>query len=467
MTLFLVHLGFSGTGAALIRLLGQKAHLLSLRHLLIAYFTGMVSQIAFLYVIAAIRPVPHWVPVALSCAGTAYFLYVSIHGWRRRQNRQPRTAVNPVPTPELWIRATRWINVALIMMLLVPLLINLMVAMHVPVFGWDGIAIWTSKASGLFYGEHLRSPFFADLNRTNEHPGYPIGQPLFLFHHAAVEGEFNEILLTRALMVFLCLWLLAVYDLIREFSGTTAGIAACVVLMYSPVFFTPNYMASPLSGFADVSIAAMMMLSVGWFTSWLLNGGDSHLVGATFALAAVGGIKNEGIVWVGVIWTLCLLSILVNHRKVKRQDLRLMSVPLVTLGVTRLFHAHLPTSSDVHAPSLTEVHELQSMFGELVHMLFGMLTDQHRILGYLPLIITVGLGMALARHWRNRQAVLALVAPAMLLVILAVMGLTKVELDNLDLYTQVTMPRLLLQAAPVSLYWAFILNSPKFPRHQP
>lgn len=462
LILCFVAFGYLGTGMLVVQAFGFDGQARPLRRFLVSYVIGLVAHGTVLYVVAAVGPIPHWVPLALSVSGTVAWAYFSLRFllrlWRRRSNGHQFT-VKMVhrPSPAIWVR------LALILLLLPTIFLTIETGRNVPVFGWDGIAIWASKSSALFHGEHLKSEFFCDENRLHAHPGYPIGLPLYQFHHTAVRGVFDEILVTRALAVAFFIWLLAFFDLVGEFAGRTAGIAACVILMYTPIFFVPAMMASPLSGFADFPIGAFVVLAVGWFNSWALKEGGVDMLGAAAALIAVAGIKNEGMVWVPVILGFGTVFTVVSRRKFRGPEWLLVVMPAISLVVIRVIHAHLPTSSDVHFPNLSEMKQLVSVMPQLAEIVGGAFSWQNRPLAFLPLIVVIGYALGFLRNWRNRYAMLALIGPAMWLIILGVMGLTEVELGSLDRFTRVTFPRLLFQAAPVSFFWAIVLNSPLFP----
>ncbi len=464
LTLLMVHLGYLGTGLLVVRLFGDSAIGFRLRRLLVSYIVGLTCQISVLYAIAAAGPAPHTLAVLLTVVGVllwAFFSGVAIKDWwtgRPEKEQRLQLRMGDLLSPPMLLR------LMLILLLLAPVFSTLMIAKTVPVFGWDGIAIWSTKAYALFNGEHLHSDFFLDKDRVHAHPGYPIALPLFEFQHQAVDGEFREILITRALVTVLLIWLLAFFDIVSEFGGRTTGIAVCVLLMYTPVFFSPTVMGYPSSGFADFPIGALVALAVGWFNSWLIKGNGIDLLGSSAALAATVGVKNEGSVWVVLVLVIGLVSIVVVRPHMRRRDLLVMSIPVVSLVALRLTHYHLPTSSDVHAPSLSEIKQLVDVIPQMVEFGVRGWLRRTRILGFLPVMVLVGYAMGIFRQWRNRNSILALVGPAMWLTIFMVMGLTEVQFGGLVQYSRVTFPRLLFQAIPVSLYWAVLMNSPLFPQ---
>ncbi len=458
ITLFVVHLGYLGTGMLIVRLIEKQHFSFRLRRLLVAYLVGIVCQVLLLYAVAALGPVPHSLATALTVLGLFAWAGLSVPSmvlWWVRPDRGP-----PAPVWHFDLRPSQIILPAVLLLLMLPpLLSNVIISGNVPLFGGDGLAIWSTKAVALFDGEYLRSEFFVDVDRVHAHQGYPLGLPLFEFHQQAVQGQFLDISITRTLGICLVIWFVALFDVVGEFAGRTIGIAACVILMYIPVFYSPKELAHPLSGFADFPVAALVVLASAWFNSWLATGERINLLGAAAAMTALVGVKNEGGVWAVLILFLGVVSIAVIRPKIQTPDIAMLVFPIMALVVLRVVHSHLPTSSDVRFPTLNEIARLIDVVPQMIDDGMTRWRNRAHLVGSLPFLVVIGYGMGAIRQWRNRKMIPALIGPAMWLTIFVVLGLTEVQLGNLDYYAEVTFPRLLFQALPVSLYWVIVLNS--------
>jgi hypothetical protein len=310
----------------------------------------------------------------------------------------------------------------------------------------------------------LWSDFFVDPNRIHAHRGYPLGLPLFEFHQQAVQGRFLDLSNTWVLGVFLAIWFVAFFDVVREFGGRTVGLMVCLIMMYSPVFFSSAEMAYPLAGFADFPVAALVGLASAWFTSWLVGGDRLSLFGSSAALTALAAVKNEGTVWAVLIVFLALASVVFSQSGRERiKELFPLFFPLIAIVVLRALHFHLPSSSDVGFPEAREIVGLM----DAVPLVIGALIKRyfHRAWPTVvfPVVVVIGLAVGFFRQRRNWYSIPAGIVPAMGLTIVAVMGLVHLQLDNLGCYLRVTFPRLLFHEMPVALYWLVVLNSPAFP----
>ncbi len=416
-----------------------------------AYLCGLTLQIAVLYAAVRFAPVAAELSIGLTVLGLIALVW---RAWTHR-GALATTLRHLAPRRQL-------LRTLPDLVLIPPLLLIALLGTGVPVASFDGVAIWGTKALYLFNGEHLTSEAFTDSHRAHAHPGYPLLLPLFLNQHFVLEGAPDEMLAKRGLWVLTMIGVLLFHQLVRRWSGHAAATLATGVLLFAPVISTNPQGGSPTTLYADFPLAVFILASAGLFLRYLEDNTDADLAACAAALAAAVLVKGEGALWLFVFLPCAVGAAFAAGRRPTGRQWAILATPLAALALMKAAHAGLPPSSDIQAPSPSEVVGLVSTVPSLIGLMVESSLDYSRW-GMLPWTALAGFAAGLLHQRRNPCAILALCAPALLAVDLTAMGLTEVQLGLFDYYAQYTFPRLLIQLTPVSLFFAVVLNGSEFP----
>ncbi|MGD8441690.1 MAG: hypothetical protein PVG53_14255, partial [Holophagae bacterium] len=139
-----LHYGWLGMGLAALDRIRPGARPI-LRRLLEAYLTGLAINVVVLYLWAAWAPVPIAVPRLLIALGLGLGLV-----WIVRHRHE---IIDP---PGRRFRF-RIVDGLLIAVVIPPVLLVVVSTWSAPLYHWDPLAIWATKAGHLLHGEFLRS----------------------------------------------------------------------------------------------------------------------------------------------------------------------------------------------------------------------------------------------------------------------------------------------------------------------
>ncbi|HSN53269.1 MAG TPA: hypothetical protein VLT32_01300 [Candidatus Sulfomarinibacteraceae bacterium] len=454
--LALLHLGWLGTGLLVLELVAGGRRL-SARRLREAYLTGMALHVAALYAWAALAPVPVAAGRGLIGAGLACGLLWLLLRRRRAgglsAEDRPAGRAPGVGLPDLVLAAV----------LAPPLLLIVLSSWCVAMHHWDPLAIWATKAELLFHGEHLRSEAFVDPHRINPHHGYPIGYSLVLFEHAAAAGSPDELMMNRGQLVVVLAGLGLLGLLMAEWAGRRLAMAAVGLLLWAPAMWRPELATAASSGYADLPLGLCAALGAGLLVRGLAAADRGSLAAASACLVLAASFKPEGMVWAVMICGLGIAALALRPERRSPAPWLALLVPLAALGLIRLAQVHLPTTSDVAAPSGAEVAVLLGLLPRLAETVAEHLLA-NPLWGALRLFLPVALAVGLVRARRRPLALLGLAAPLYLGISIAVLGLIEVQAAAMDGYVLTMFPRLVVQLLPSALLFAVVLNSTAFAR---
>jgi hypothetical protein len=158
--------------------------------------------------------------------------------------------------------------------------------------GWDGWAVWATKAHALYVEGDVWGPVFAAPEYLMHHPQYPVLLPSLEALSASAIGRFDPNLIDIEPAVVLPAFGLAVWAVLRLVLLPAAAAAIAVALTGSPHLYvnaTENY--------ADAVVAAFVAAGLLCLFVWLTRGSTPLLVLAGLFLAAGATTKTEGLVF--------------------------------------------------------------------------------------------------------------------------------------------------------------------------
>ncbi len=451
LKLVLLHLGWLGAGLLALEMIasGQRV---SVRRLIEAYFAGLALHVVVLYGWAALAPVPIVAARALIGSGLAMGLVWLVRRWRAAGADRAGSVAHR-KRARLGL-----IDLVLAAQLAPPLLLIVFSAWCVPLHHWDPLAIWSAKAGLLFHGEFLRSEAFVNPDWLQPHQGYPIGYAIVLFEHAAAAGRCDELMMNRGLILTLATGLLLLGVLMSEWAGRRMAMATLGLLLWTPAVWQIGFAGAASSGYADLPLGLCAALAAGLFVRGLTTRDLQSLAAGSATLILALSFKNEGLLWTVLICGLGLATVAFSGERRNTGAWLALTTPLAALVLLRLAHSHLPTSSDVAVPSISEAIALLALAPRLATLAFAELIADPSW-GVLRLFLPVALVIGLVRASRQPIALLGLAAPLYLMIALAVLGLTEVQWQAMEVYAQTMFPRLIIQLLPSALLFAVVLNS--------
>lgn len=169
----------------------------------------------------------------------------------------------------------------------------LLLALLYPLHYHDSRAIWGAKAKMLFHAGTVFSPEFMDPHRVHPHFRYPLLLPMaesFVFTCARKADDRAVMLLIGLFFPMLVSFL---YDLARILlADRKAALTAAALTAVLPAFFLSD--GSAFSGYADVPLSALYLLSLGTTLLWRREGGTRWLALSALLTGALPLVKNEG-----------------------------------------------------------------------------------------------------------------------------------------------------------------------------
>ena len=443
-----LHAGWLGMGLATLDLIRPGARPV-LRRLLEAYVTGLAINVVVLYLWAACAPVQIAVPRVLTLLGLGFGL-----AWIVRH----RHAIGKPAGRRFRLRI---VDVLLVVVVIPPILLVVVASWSAPLYHWDPLAIWATKAGHLLHGEFLRSEAFVDPLRVHAHRGYPIGYAVVLLEHGSLTGSNDQLMMSRGLAVMLIVALAFVATIIAEWSGRRMALAAIGLLVWTPVVFRPEIGGSLASGYADLPLGLCAAIAAGLLVLGLAQGDQRSAAAGAAALTLALTFKNEGMLWVVLICGLAVTAAARQARSLPRTTWLILLTPLIVMVALRIAHLQLPSSSDLWVPSGKEALAAVSL-GPRVSIFVAEQLLANPSWGLLRIFLPAGLAIGLWRSRREPLAVVGLCGPLYLAAVVAVCGLTGVQLGGLDAFAVATLPRLVLQLIPSCVLFAVILNSSRF-----
>ena len=169
-------------------------------------------------------------------------------------------------------------------------------ALTEPMWAGDFLAIWGLKGKSFFGAAAFVPHLFEDPAFGFTHPEYPVGLPLLYAGMALAVGAWDDHALALLFPCFLAATLLVLYGFLRRRGASAAVALAATALLAN---FQGLYSAF-LTGMADVPLAlAFLLLATSLADAWdARHDGALRRVAAASFLAA--GIKNEGLLLVGL-----------------------------------------------------------------------------------------------------------------------------------------------------------------------
>jgi hypothetical protein len=240
--------------------------------------------------------------------GGTVLLLAALSLWRaKRQSGMPVLPAAPVPANDA-VHRYPGVSIGMLVLLLLFGLLIFLQATALPSLAWDAWNAWQAKAKGWVYAGGFRPTLGPNQWLAAEAgaglaviaPNYPDTLPRLATWMASAADGWNE---TAVHLLWPGLW--AALGLALFGYQRAAGIARLQAALVAGFVLTlPLVVAhATLAGYADLWVAAMLLLAVAQCERWLRTRRRADAALALLAAAMLPALKQEG-----AIWLLCLVA---------------------------------------------------------------------------------------------------------------------------------------------------------------
>jgi hypothetical protein len=451
--IILLHISYLGMGIFILRtLFASRDYAWSFRFIL-AYYVGILTHIVILHIaiiFTITSPIVTWM---LLCVG---LLGLSIEATNN-------ITVTPYKIESLLRQyKIRLLATVMAVIFLAPIiyLITLRLA-SVPDISFDSTAFWNLKAKYFFYGQHLWTDTFLDVNRINEHRDYPLYMPMFNFEHYSIIGKADDFVAKVGTLIYYGAGLILFFCLVGEWAGNKVALLTTSFVLYSPAYSYDPY-ASITSTYVDFPLSLMILISTSFLLRYLRSGNTIDYFGAAAAASSAALQKTEGTVWAVLFIAVTPLIMFMNRGKISKNDYAWVLLPICILGGWYLIKSRLPYGLDIVRPSIDELLKLWTVAPK---MLFAWFASLFKIepWGLLPFFTIPAFMTGLIRNTHKK---IMLVPAVMVLCYLAsnfiAFMLLDIQIGRFDYYMRVSYDRHIIHILLVSIFLAVAMNTAQF-----
>jgi len=452
--IILLHLSYLGTGLATIRILFRSREYPWHFRLILAYYVGIFAHIVILHlaiVFTITSPIVTWL---LLCIGLLGLLF---------------EVANVLTTSPFSFGGfpvdykNKCLNSFLAILLLTPAIYLITLRLvAVPDISFDPTAFWNLKAKYFFYGEHLWTDTFLDVDRINAHRDYPLYMPIFTFEHYSILGKADDFSTKPGTWIYHCTGLLLFFFFISEWAGSKVALLTTSFVLYSPAYSYDAYEASITTTYVDFPLSLMILVSTGFLLRYLRSTHVIDFFGAAIATSSASLQKTDGTVWSVICLAFTILVISTSGKRVWKKDYAWLLLPICILSGWYLIKSRLPYDLDIENPTIEQLFNLWKVAPK---MLVAWLASIFKIepWGLVPFFAIPAFMIGLIRNIHNKIKLV----PA--LMVLCYLGsnfiafmLLDIQLGRFDYYMSVSYDRHIIQILLVSIFLAVAMNTPKF-----
>lgn len=314
--------------------------------------------------------------------------------------------------------------------------------------GWDGLLVWEIKARYAFFnGGAVPHYYFTDASRTWSTLEYPLFHPMIETWLYLWIGDCDQ---SWVRVIFPCFHLAAVFALgagVFRLSGKRwGGLLAAALLLFIPYGYTGQ--GNLFAGYVDFPLSVFYLAAVIYLLRYLQDGLTSHLALFSVLAGIMPWLKREG----AFLW-FCVMAIVIVELLIRRKFRALLLVPLPGLLTVLGWKIALAI---LKAPPVADLFPLTpasvlAHLDRVAPIANEMKQELTNLQNWSVLWFAFPVAIACLSARRNRgQAVRLLVAVAVPLCVFTavfVVSSWPVYMNHLRL----TLPRLMLQVAPVAL----------------
>ena len=453
--IILLHLSYLGMGLAIIRILFKDGKYPWPPRLILAYYAGVFTHVVILHlgiVLTITSPMITWLLLSIGVLGLLFEFGAVLKTGCFKVGR----------LADGYQYKDKLLGSVLAIILLTPALYLITLRLvALPDIGFDPTAFWNLKAKYFFYGEHLWTDTFLDVDRINEHRDYPLYMPIFTFEHYSLIGEADDFSTKVGTWVYYSIGLVFFFFLIREWAGSKIALLTTAFVLYSPAYSYYEY-ASITTTYVDFPLSLMILVSIGFLVRYLRSGQTIDFFGAAMAASAATLQKTEGSVWAVLFIGFTVVIIFKGRNPGWKHDYGWLLLPIFSLVGWYLIKLRLPYDLDIDTPTLEQILSLwrvaPKMFVEWVASIFKI--DRW---GLIPFFVIPAFIIGLVRNVDDtRKVVPALIVLCYLGANFVAFMLLDLQLGDFDVYMRVSYDRHMIHIVLVSIFLAVAMNTAQF-----
>ena len=451
--IIVLHLSYLGTGLAALRILFGNTEYPWHFRLILAYYAGIFAHIVVLHLailLTITSPIVTWLLVCIGLLGLLFEL------------ANVRT-ISPFKLGRLSGEyKNEFLHIFLAMILLTPAIYLITLRLvAVPDISFDPTAFWNLRAKYFFYGQHLWTDAFLDVDRINAHRDYPFYMPIFTFEHYSIIGKADDFSTKAGTWIYYCAGLLLFFFLISEWAGGKVALLATSFVLYSPAYSYDPY-ASITTTYVDFPLSLMILASTGFLLRYLRSRQTIDFFAAAMAASSAVLQKTEGTVWAIIFIAFTILIIAKIQDRGWKKEYAWLLLPICILIGWYLIKSRLPYDLDIEKPTLKQLFNLWKVAPK---MLAAWLASIFKIgrWGLLPIFTIPVFIIGLIRNIHNKIKLV----PA--LMVLCYLGsnfiafmLLDIQQGRFDYYMNVSYDRHIIHIVLVSIFLAVAMNTAEF-----
>jgi hypothetical protein len=311
-----------------------------------------------------------------------------------------------------------WGTTILLIWIALWLAIILFYALFLPMYSWDGRAIYAFKAK-IFFWHTVRDslaelkPEFTDPYRVHLHRRYPPLVPLAESYIALVLNRFDDRLIKIIFPFFFLSTVLLLYARIARHQSALRALLWCAILVALPAFSQLRE-GGAFSGTADVPLGFYHTMTVCMLLTFFEEARLGWLLMAAGASGLAMFTKNEGMATYGITVALLLLvgarklwhNPIMGRKWILLASLAFILMPLLIITPWRSYFAEVPeVEEEEHYGDRLTIPAIIAQRDRIRPILTNMLRegrDSSRW-GWLGLIVLTSLTLASRRGWRKES----------------------------------------------------------------
>ncbi len=317
--------------------------------------------------------------------------------------------------------------------------------------GWDALFVWALKARAI-HESNGQVPFwyFSDITRAWSHPDYPLQVPLLQAFVYDWVGREHQVLGKAVTGLYVVAGLPLIYAATARLTGQRLfGVAAVALVLSTPQLLLQE--GGALSGYIDFPLAIVYCAAAVALLAYTTTGEWQAALLMSLLLCSAAGLKNEGTLLAVLLGGLSFVAI------VRRRHLGAavaVAVPLaITLVSWRVFLMWQQSlmGQDFVRRSIPELLRRRDWWVIGRELVKEVASPGHW--GLLWPVVVSGFLVGLLRPvTRQRSAMLVMATAGPLVLILTTYLFS--TWGNLAVHIESSLPRLLLQVAPLAIVGA-------------
>ena len=459
MTLvLLLHLSYLGSGLIVIHLLFNQEEYSWYLKLALGYFVGVFLHVIVLHsaiIVTITSPAVSWLLLLVGLLCLIYEIKFLI--------RTCPIKMNFIFAPRLTL-----ILRASIFLLLIPVIyLVTLKLLTVPDISFDSTAFWNLKAKYFFYGDHLWTDAFMNLQRIHPHKNYPLYLPIFLFEHYSILGVADDFMTKPGIWIYYFCGMVLFFMLTQEWVGNLTALMIVALVLYTPLHSWHSIQGSIATTYVDFLLSITVMASVGLFLRYLRYGKQIDIFAVMIFLCSAILQKREGSVWFIIFLVFGLMGMWFSHKRTWDREYGWFAIPLIVFVSWLLVRAQLPqVAAEIHSIKLGELAGLREVYPQKLQTWVEIICQIIRLWGAQGIFVTLGFSVGFLRNLRKGPCLvpglMVLGYLGVIFLVIMLLGVQAGGIEHFVKWSHSLCHRLLIHIYLAGIFLATVMNSPEF-----